>query len=63
MPVKTQTPEAAEAPEEVAEVAAPEPQTPEAADGYRKVVSPFGHTTLVPDSIVDTLVNSGYTVE
>lgn len=26
MPVKTQTPEAAEAPEEVAEVAAPEPQ-------------------------------------
>lgn len=33
----------------------------EKVEGYKKVVSPQGITTTVPDSIVDALIDSGYT--
>ena len=34
---------------------------PEPGDGYTVVVGPSGAETTVPDSIVDTLLESGYT--
>lgn len=35
----------------------------ETEKGYTVVVSPLGPETIVPDEIVDALVDSGYTVK
>lgn len=54
-------------PAEVAVESTPEPEieivldAPVEEPGYTQLVSPTGHETTVPDSIVESLLDSGYT--